>query len=272
MKKGLALTFLLIAGCANPEKALELGRTQETEKQIAAAIETYEKFLKKWPGHAGAGEATFRVGRLYDRERSDCAKAVPLYEHSARLGGPWGERALAALLSCPDFFPLPPRAKWTFVDTLSGGENMRLEVRIVRSSGGIRGLMKGSFFAGETRFRDDKREVVKEDWGIWEEKDGGRKPILRFPFQKGHSWTASENGSSVRYDVVADGLTVEVKAGKFTGCLKVKSRTAGFPSWVFDYYCPGVGRIKTSVGAPGVENPNTELASYTFPSLPTKNK
>ncbi|PCI31350.1 MAG: hypothetical protein COB53_13345, partial [Elusimicrobia bacterium] len=170
--------------------------------------------------------------------------------------------SIRALLSCPDYFPFPPGGKWTYVDTLSGGENMRLELAVARSSGAVNGLITGAFYAGKEKFLDYNRKVIKEDWGIWEEKETGRAPILRFPFQKGRSWTSVEGGKTIRYSIVKDSMVVKVKAGRFTGCLKVKAKTVGFESWVFDYYCPGVGRVKTSVGAPGVENPNTELASY----------
>lgn len=266
MRKIIPVLIFFLAACSNPDKALERGTSQETQGRVAAAIDSYEAFLERWPGHAGVAEASYRAGRLYDRERGDCAKAVALYERGARLGGVWGDRSRRALLACPDYFPLPLGAAWTFVDTLSGGENMRLEVKVARSSGGLRGVMTGAFYAGETRFRDFRREVVKENWGVWEEKEAGRAPILRFPFKAGRSWTSVENGKTIRYEIVEDALSVTVKAGTFSGCLKVKARTAGFPSWVFDYYCPGVGRVKTSVGVPGAENPNTELAAYNVPS------
>lgn len=269
MKALLALALLTTA-CADPEKTLERARQNENDKQAAAAMAAYENFLERWPKHEDAAEAVFRLARLHDKEGKDCAKAVPLYERAARMSGDWSGPARRALLTCPDFFPLIAGAEWTFVDSLSGGENMRLEIAVASSSGGLRGVMTGVFYAGETKFREFRREVVKENWGVWEERDSGRAPILRFPFRAGRSWTAVENGRSIRYEVVADALKVGVKAGEFSGCLKVKARTAGFPSWVFDYYCPGVGRVKTSVGVPGAENPNTELAAYKVPPSPAK--
>lgn len=266
MSRRAALLLCSLAfGCSDPGTALERARGLESAGKQAEAIETYEKYLERWPDAAGEAEAAFRAGSLYDRARKDCGKAVPLYERSARAGGKWGEKARDALVGCPDFFPIPPGAKWVFVDSASGGENMHLNLAVQDSSAGLRGVIAGAFFAGEQRFRDYRREVMKEDWGVWEQRETGRSPILRYPYRKGRSWDAREGGKAVRYEIVEDGLTVEVKAGRFTGCLKVKSRTAGFPSWVFDYYCPGVGRVKTTVGAPGVENPNTELSSYTVP-------
>ena len=54
--------------------------------------------------------------------------------------------------------------------------------------------------------------------------------------------------------------------GVFSGCIKVRETDPRFPrSWKFDYFAPGVGRVKTTVGAPGVENPNTELLRYQAP-------
>ena len=33
-------------------------------------------------------------------------------------------------------------------------------------------------------------------------------------------------------------------------------------TWRYDYYCPDVGRAKTTIGGRGYENPNTELLRY----------
>ena len=63
---------------------------------------------------------------------------------------------------------------------------------------------------------------------------------------------------------MAAGVDLKVQAGAFSGCLKVRRRTSGQASWVFDYYCPGIGRVKTTIGIPGGENPNTELAEYKY--------
>ena len=92
------------------------------------------------------------------------------------------------------------------------------------------------------------------------EPAGERAPILRYPYHEGLSWQARRGGKLFTYRIDAAGVAVSVKAGSFTGCLKVKSSAAGDPAWVFDYYCPGVGRVKTTVGVPEGENPNTELA------------
>jgi hypothetical protein len=56
---------------------------------------------------------------------------------------------------------------------------------------------------------------------------------------------------------------VTVKAGTFHGCVKVREReAANRNSWKYDYYCPGVGKVKTSVAGPGYENSNTELLRF----------
>ena len=260
------VTLLSQLGCADWDfrSAARLERKGEGARAVAA----YERFAEKHPGHPRFAEAAFRAGRLYSEEFGRCEQAVPLYEKAARTArggeGPeaWPERARLALLSCPDYFPLSARRSWIYVDSASGGQNMRLEILVLRSSASLNADLTGAYFAGENRTQDYRRQCAKEGWTIWETATGSRQPILKYPFRTGHGWDGRQQGRAVRYEIVEHDASVEVKAGKFTDCLKVMSQVQGYPSWVYDYYCPGVGRVKTTVGVPGIENPNTELASY----------
>ena len=42
----------------------------------------------------------------------------------------------------------------------------------------------------------------------------------------------------------------------------------GVPAWKYDYYAPGIGRVRTTIGGRGFENPNTELKSSNAPAPP----
>jgi hypothetical protein len=277
-----------LSGCADYDfhKAARL----ESKGKSAEAARAFERFLDKHPDDPHVPEAAYRAGAIHAETYGLCRQAVPLFEKAARFGGQagpapglpgrapnagperslhddasassWPERARLALLSCPDYFPAPSGGRWEYVDTLSGGQNMRLEIEVRGPTGPGEAVVAGAYFAGEEKFREYRRVCGREGWSLWEEESGVRVPVLRFPFRKGHAWEAVLKGERVRFLIEDDSATVKVKAGTFSGCLKVKQHHAGFESWTYDYFCPGVGRVKTTVGVPGAENPNTELASY----------
>ena len=136
---------------------------------------------------------------------------------------------------------------------------MRLEVAVKGAA------VEGAFYAGKKRFRDYRRSYAKEGWSFWEMEGKDRVPILRFPFRAGHEWRARRGGREVAFRIEAEGAAVQTKAGRFQQCLKVRQQTVGEEAWVYEYFCPWVGRVKTSVGVPGAENPNTELSAYLVP-------
>lgn len=261
MRSRLAAALLLLAACG-AELDFKQARHLEGKGEALRAAQEFEKFLKKRPDDPRAPEAAYRAGRLYAEGLGLCPEARAHLESAARSSSTWSEPARQALMSCPDFFPLGAGARWTFVDTLSGGVNMRLETAVKESSGTLAAAVEGQFYAGDKAFRDYRRRYEKSDWTVWEDEEGVKSPILRWPYAKGRSWTAEKPQGLVTYTVEADDARVKVKAGSFSGCLKVRSQVRGFESWVYDYYCPGVGRVKTTVGVPGVENPNTELARF----------
>ncbi|MBI3296798.1 MAG: hypothetical protein HYZ75_01445 [Elusimicrobia bacterium] len=260
--RGAAAALLLLSACgpkADYGHAVRVEATGDPLKAVAA----WEAFLKAHPLDERGPEAAYRVASLYAVALGRCEEARPLFEAAARSSGPWTEPAKLGVMSCPDYFPLAAGARWTFVDTLSGGQNMRLETKVVVATGTSAGLVKGQFYAGDQAFRDYRRRYEKADWSVWEEDEGVRSPILRWPYNKGRTWTAEKAQGSVTYTIESAAASVKVKAGSYSGCLKVRSQAAGYDaSWVYDYYCPGVGRVKTTVGVPGAENPNTELAEF----------
>ena len=283
-----ALPLLLFSACSDLE--FRQARRLEDKREFDRAAASFERVLEKSPGGARETEVLVRLGRIYAEEFGRCERAVPLFEAAARMGAPssrrppttfpmaagtaslpappergrapsvdWPALARRALMSCPDYFPLRDGARWVFVDSQSGGANMRLDIALSRSSSTANAA--GAYFAGRERFKEYRRSYEVEDFILWEgEPAGERAPILRYPYHEGLSWQARRGGKLFTYHIDAAGVSVSVMAGSFSGCLKVKSSAAGDPAWVFDYYCPGVGRVKTTVGVPEGENPNTELA------------
>ena len=71
------------------------------------------------------------------------------------------------------------------------------------------------------------------------------------------------SGFKIFAGMIDKDAAVRVRAGEFLHCVKVREQPEGAsPSWKYDYYAPGVGRILTTVAGKGFENPNTELISY----------
>lgn len=243
------------------ERAERKGRTEQ-----AAAM--FQAFAEKGSGRPRFADALFRSAELW-KKAGDCGRAAPLYERLAReiREGPWLERAKHGLLSCPDYFPLTA-GSLVYVDSQTGGQAMRLDLKTAASEDGRTGKIKGAYFAGKRRVQEFNRSYEKSDWSIWERQGKEKVRIIRYPYKPGVSWTDRRDGIPVEFTVVANDAKVKVKAGTFTNCLKIKERTANSPAWKFDYYAPGVGRVKTTIGGPGFESPNTELKSISLRAIP----
>lgn len=245
------------------------GTWREDARKPLQALEHYEAFLARRPSDPRACEVRLRAAELY-RGFGRCGEARRHWEAAARdfpAVPACAERAMAGLLRCPDYFPLERGRTWVYGDSASGGRAMRLEWELRRSSGPAGGVVSASLYAGNARLRSGEETYVRRGWGLWRTDLRPPEPILRHPLEAGRSWSARRGegraAAGVEWTVVSDAETVKVAAGSFSGCLKVRERDARFPgTWRYDYYCPGVGRVKTSVGGPGFENPNTELLRF----------
>jgi len=265
------LPLLLAAACGRLD--FKQGRHLENTGQPERALKSYERFISRNPGGPLEAEALVRAARIYARAFGRCDRAVPLFERAARLAsasqaGPqqandWPAAAREEILSCPDYFPIRSGARWVYVDSESGGKNMRLKLDV--SGAGAKAHVQGAYYAGENRFREYSRSCEKKDWTVWEVEGGDRAPILRYPFRAGSAWTARVGDRTINYEIEDASASVRVKAGGFFDCLKVRAHPSGEPAWVVDYYCPGVGRVKMAIGEPKGEHPNTELSEYSIP-------
>lgn len=263
MRELLLALGVMAALCGCDAYRWHSGRFFHETKRWGAAVAALEAFVESRPQDPRTCEARLRLGAIYAGVFERTLEARRHYEAAARSfpgDASCVEKAKAGLLSAPDYFPLEPGRTWVFGDSASGGRAMRLEWQVQVSSDGARASVVSALYAGDKRVSSGRTAYAKRDWAVLDVS--GKKPatVLRYPFTAGTSWSAP--GRS--YRVEAEGLEVAVRAGRFSGCIKVRETLAGASgAWKYDYYCPGVGRVKTTVGAPGIETPNTELLRYT---------
>jgi tetratricopeptide (TPR) repeat protein len=258
LRAASALLAFLLAGCSPMEKAQRL----ERDGKPAEAAEAYSAAAKARPGSPDAPKALLAAGRLWSR-LGRCDRAEPAFEDAAKLyGEPWRAQAEAELLDCPDFFPLKAGSSWMLGDSETGGSNMRQEFKTVSAALDGAGELEVKIYAGRKLYTTIKRKIKKAEWRIEEsDKSGVSTVVLRYPFKAGSTWTSRRGQKEVRFTIDSSSETVEVKAGRFSGCLKVREQIEGLPSWTYTYYAPGIGRVLTSVAGRGYETRNAELLS-----------
>ncbi len=259
----VALAAALFAGCDTYHYIA--GTLFEDSRRPVQAMKQYEKFLASRPTDPRACEVRLRAAELYRTFFGRCQEARVHYEAAARDFPDQKicrERAQSGLLRCPDFFPTDPGRTWIYVDSASGGKAMRLEWE-ARASSGTSGTILSALYAGDKRIQTKTEYFSKADWAVWRVDKDGREAILRYPYNEAMTWSSRRAKSTVEYLVVSASTTVRLIGGAYTGCLKIRERDSAFKnSWRYDYYCPGVGRVKTTIGGPGFENPNTELLRF----------
>lgn len=253
---------LLLAGCDTYHYLA--GTIHEDARRPQKALPHYEAFVAKRPKDVRSCEIRLRAAALY-RQFERCAEARVHYEAVARdfaAVPECHERGQLGLLSCPDYFPLDAGRSWVYVDSASKGRAMRQEFEVRRSSG-AGGTLQGVLFAGDRRIRTYEERYEKRDWAVWRVEGKQAAPLLRYPYVVGQSWTALRDKARLSYVIEASGLEVATAAGTFKDVLKVRETDSRFPrTWRYDYYAPGVGRVKTTIGGKGYENPNAELSRY----------
>jgi tetratricopeptide (TPR) repeat protein len=265
VRLALLLAVALSAGCDSYH--YHAGRFDDVRRRPFAAIRHYEQFLADRPNDPRAVEIHVRAGEIYMDLRR-CLEARRHFEAAARGWPnlqPWYDRAAGGIMACPDYFPLEEGRAWVYGDSASRGKNMRLDAQVRVSSGAAGGQVTSALYAGKKVIRTDRAEYKKSGWMVLQRSGADDwAPILRYPFRAGETWKAKRGRDSLVYTIVADDARVKTVAGVFTGCLKVKEFNPAIKgSWKYDYYAPFVGRVATTVGGPGFENPNTELIKTT---------
>jgi len=148
-----------------------------------------------------------------------------------------------------DFFPLAVGRSWTWEDQSpglpAGRPGPRRTVRILERT-------------ADGYFRDSERGELRPSGGCVEDR---LRRLLCGPLQVGTAWSSVVSVSSTeRYQIVAVGEVVSVPAGRFSGCVRVRSHNrAGKGTELVNEmtYAPGVGpvRIETYVVVDGVVTP-----------------
>ena len=178
---------------------------------------------------------------------------------------PWAAWAATGLLTSPDYFPLHAGNFWIEGDSESGGVNMRAQWDCAEASSGTF-LITRRISAGPRLVREVKQWYQREGLRL---SQYSRAPndrgtvVFSYPFELGHSWRTVSEGRIVEYAIVSIGERITVKAGSFTGCLKVSERYLEFPRSVkYNYYAPEVGWVLTTTAfVGGAEHRSTELLS-----------
>jgi hypothetical protein len=113
------------------------------------------------------------------------------------------------------------------------------------------------------------RYYRKEDYELREYTKPGAKnytAVLTYPFIQGRSWRTKKDDRKVVYKIVSTNAAVKVKAGNFSGCLKISESYPALPGSVkYIYYAPEVGWVLTTTAkVGGREHRNSELLSYSL--------
>jgi hypothetical protein len=139
--------------------------------------------------------------------------------------------------STPDaYFPLAIGNEWVYRDESpslpAGRRGQTRTVRILtRSPDGY--------------FRDNERGELRADGGCVHDRV---RRLLCAPIEKGKTWSSVVSVSSTeRYEIAAVGETVDTPAGRFEGCVRVRStnRADARTQAVLEIsYAPGIGPIR----------------------------
>ncbi|MBN1824586.1 MAG: VanZ family protein [Endomicrobiales bacterium] len=266
--KAAAMLFLAVCtfgltGCG-PSYDFSKGKSLEKKGFFVEAGIKYGNVFTKHPEHALAPQALYRFARIYDKKLKLYPQAATFYSKLIDVypaSKPWTAMAKTGLFNCPSYFPLNDKNLWVEGDSQTGGKNMRAEWICKTVSTGTYSVTK-RVYAGKNFVSKSVRYYEIRDFELREySKLNGSKyeTVLSYPFSEGRSW---EGGDSV-YRIVASDTAVNVKAGKFDNCIKVRVESRSVKgSLKYNYYAPQVGWVLTTTSvAGGVEHRNTELLS-----------
>ncbi|OIO01865.1 MAG: hypothetical protein AUJ51_07380 [Elusimicrobia bacterium CG1_02_56_21] len=255
----LVLSALLTACSARYDDAVVLQR----QGRLAEAAEKYKAFALNNPAAPDAPRALMAAAEIYSLQLGLCLESKPLLERLARDYPSFRmpEDVFRSIFVCPDYFPAGPGMKWVYGDSDTKGQNAREVVAVAVHSSQGSGVTS-SFYAGTELVSGIKKTYRFAGMNFVEREAGLDTLILNYPLETGKTWASTGQEGRLKFLVEKTGLTVKVKAGEFTDCIKVRRRAEGGSSWVYNYYAPWKGKILTSVAGPGFENRVMELLSY----------
>ncbi|MDE1976365.1 MAG: tetratricopeptide repeat protein [Elusimicrobia bacterium] len=272
MKKKTLLSLagvLFLSACTSSH--YYRGRLYEERGEVLRAAGQYEEYIAGAPRGSHAEQTRVRLGNIY-ASLNRCEEARARYEAALRgkpLNQPWLSEARIGLMNCPDYFPLGSDRRWVYGDSATLGRDMTLNWKVESSSFGAAAQIQSALYAGKSLIKKELLRYVKKDWAVWEQDGSSTIAVLRYPFVPGRQWRVKLPSGLYVYRVESNDARVKTAAGIFQNCLKVRETNEKLPgSWEYVYYAPSVGRVKTTIGGPGYENPNTELIRYEAKSSP----
>jgi hypothetical protein len=259
------LSLLVFAGFCACGGNFDYEEASKLEKQglLLKAADRYKLFAEKNPKDERAPGSLFKAAEIYSRQFGLCSRAKPVFERLLKnySSTPLRPAAMKALFICPDYFPFDKPLAWTYGDSLTGGANATQITRVAdQGSDKVRTLTR--IYAGKTLVARQDKSYRYSGMDLMEKQGGFDTIILKYPVEKVMSWTSSSGGRKTRFTVEDTGVTVKVRAGEFSDCIKIKQHLEGLPSWIYEYYAPWTGKILTSVAGKGFENRVTELLKY----------
>ncbi|MDI6641802.1 MAG: tetratricopeptide repeat protein, partial [Elusimicrobiota bacterium] len=216
-----------------------------------------------------APEALYRAGKIYQTKLKIFSEAINLfgeviknYPDSSRLVS----LSKNGIFNSPDYLPLYDGNKWIEGDSSSSGKNMRTVWSCQLVSTDVYKITKNIFAGGKfvTRIiRYYREQDFKFEECSRADFSNSTVLLLQYPFTPGLSWVTERDGRKLKITIVSANAEVQVVAGNFKNCLKVKYEDLNLlGSYKYEYYAPDVGLILTTVGRRNVEHRNTELLSY----------
>jgi len=258
----VCLPVFALFGCAD-----EFSQAKKMEKiqRYASAIEQYENFAAKNPGHKRAPEALLEIGRIYQTILNDYPRARSYYKKviESYKGSKFAPEAEMRFMNSPDYFPLKSGLVIVMGDSSSGGDYMRSEERIsALKKDPSRFKFSKKLFAGDREISDDERLYEKKDLKLKEYSlpNFEQTIALVYPPETNTSWETEKDGKKLYYTIELDSVAVSVMAGDFTRCLKVREYAGGSrASWKTFYFAPDAGLILSCVSTINKETRILEL-------------
>lgn len=230
-----------------------------------SAIALYERFGAQNPKDQRAAEAFYRTAEIYRTVLKDAAEARRCYEQVLRNypQSEWSNLAEQGIMLSPDYFP---SALFRIMgDSQSGGNYMKTEESCDPDPKNPEKIkVKRKIFAGKNIVSEVSLAYEKKKLELREypEKGGGYCVVLKYPLQKQLRWESARGSAKYSFLIEEDDLTVAVKAGVFSHCVKVKQQSASARStWKVEYYAPDTGLILTAAATPNNETRIAELLS-----------
>jgi hypothetical protein len=148
------------------------------------------------------------------------------------------------------FFPLVDGRVYAWATTNDRGEAGVLSARVRRTEPGAGDLVVGTV---TRRFRYEDGGVVTIS------RVGAASFVLKAPLEAGAAWPGEHGGRTV---VDRVGVSIDVPAGHFDGCVVTREHAAGMPPVRYDTtFCPGTGIVRLDVES-GATRERAELTSY----------